>query len=181
MSLKFFYILLIIVFVPTKYSVSSVQTYRFKQGSCPDSYVMCETGYLISRLGGGSGVRCIKINWICDNKTECVDGSDEKYCPYNFAEDDCSPDLPSDFIRIGSSCNSNSSKLPRTLSDLPRVEQRNFESSREITIFSIRVGIKMNKLNSHTYLLAERLINKVLFEAQMGNLTYLTDIIFKNS
>lgn len=52
---------------PTKKPKSSTTSVPF---TCAPPMVMCKGSYA-----------CIYPNWVCDNMTDCADGSDEKDCP----------------------------------------------------------------------------------------------------
>lgn len=125
------------------------------QGQCKVDELECEDG---------SG--CIDYDWGCDGDPDCMDGSDEL----------CNRD---DEITLATD-DGTSTPTKTWLAEKTRLTDNRIEY-KEVSLFAKRVSIKMQRLDSNTYLQAERLINRILFEALMGNLTYCTSLYFGQS
>lgn len=122
---------------------------------------------------------CIDMSTVCDEKNDCSDGADEMECNQS-----------SDEYHISSrTIGSRSSRHPGKSFSKPYWQHQRRSpniiitcpSYREMTPFIQWATEKLSKLKPQMYLLAEKLISRVLQEAQMNNLTYLSHLEMSGS
>lgn len=172
-------IFLLCLFTFLKVVLGECSPYVYEQGRCDAYEISC-----------GEGGYCISMTKVCDGIDHCGDSSDELGCDHYSLIFSKRQDF---FGYFGLLRTTTPWRTPITTPTTARTVTKHqstitrsslaFKSrsvsiiDEELSLFARRVSVKMKSLLSQDYLQAERLINLVLFEAQMSNLTYTSKLV----
>lgn len=127
----------------------------YEQGNCSVGHIQCP-----------SSNHCVSKDYVCDGDCDCSDGSDETFCDYYCLVYDNRPEHDRNVARQSEEP---SDSYSFSTSDLNLNDSQT--TLPEVILYSQIIAVKLSKMEPKVYLMAEKLINQALYDAQMYSLT----------